>query len=59
MGIGKGRAALGEAINMGSLDHGMAAQIANPVILIVNGDHQDIGFLIRRREGEGQNESCQ
>ena len=53
MGIGNGGAALGQSLDIGGLNHGMTAQITNPIILIVNGDHQDIGFLVRSGEGEG------
>jgi hypothetical protein len=50
MCIRKRRPTLGQSINVRSLNHRMTSQISNPVILIVNGDHQDIGFLVRRRE---------
>ena len=54
MGIGKARAALGQPIDVGRLHHRMPAEVADPIVLIINRDHQDIGFLIFCREGEGQ-----
>ena len=59
MGIGKARTALGQPINVGCLHHRMPAEIADPIILIINGDHQDIGFLIFCRESEGQEGTAQ
>ena len=59
MGIGKARAALSQPIDVGRLHHRMPAEVADPIVLIINGDHQDIGFLIFCREGEGQEGTAQ
>ena len=59
MGIGKARAALGQPIDVGRLHHRMPAEVADPIILIINRDHQDIGFLIFCRQGEGQEGTAQ
>ena len=59
MGIGKARAALGQPIDVGRLHHRMPAEVADPIVLIINGDHQDIGFLTLCREGEGQESTAQ
>ena len=59
MGIGKARAALSQPIDVGRLHHRMPAEVADPIVLIINGDHQDIGFLIFCRQGEGQDQSNQ
>jgi len=41
--IGEQRAPSGEPVEMGRLRLGMAAQAAHPVVLVVDGDEQDIG----------------
>ena len=38
MGIGKARASLGQPIDVGRLHHRMPVEVADPIILIINGD---------------------
>ena len=49
MGIGKARAALGQPID-GVFHHRMPAEVADPIVLIINRDHQDIGLYLLQRE---------
>ena len=51
VGVQKRRPAGREAIKMGRLRHGVAAEVPDPVILVVDGDKEDVGFLHRRRGG--------
>ena len=46
----------GQPIDVRRLHHRMPAEVANPIILIVDGDHEDVGFFVCRvkREGQGQ-----
>jgi len=54
MRVGKQRAAGGQTINMGRLHLRMTFQAADPVVLIVDGDEQDIGLLRRQRRHGNQ-----
>ena len=54
MRIGKRRAALGQPIDVRRLHHRMPAEIHDPIILIIDRDHQNIGFLVGSGESEGQ-----
>ena len=47
MRIGKRRAALGQRIDMRRLHHRMSAHVADPIILIVDRDHENVRFFLR------------
>ena len=51
VGVQKRRPAGREAIKMGRLGHGVAAEVPDPVVLVVDGDEEDVGFFHRRRGG--------
>lgn len=44
MGVGKKGAAFGKGIDVRGLDHGVPAKAADPVVEVVNGDENDVGF---------------
>ena len=65
MGVGKGSPPRGEFIDMRRLDHGMTTKVADPIVLVVNGDKQDVGFGCvnsqrhRQQDGEKQERQTQ
>ncbi len=57
MGVEKAGAARGQPIQMRRLRQGVAAQVADPVVLVVDGDEQDVRSCGRGgREGLGEAE---
>lgn len=44
MRVGEERAALGEPVNVRRLHLRMPAEAADPVVLIINGEEEDIGL---------------
>lgn len=47
MRVGESRSRFGEGIDVRSLHIGMPSEIANPIVLIVDRDHKDVGLLRR------------
>ena len=47
MGIGEGGATGGQPVDVGGLGQRVASQVADPVILVVDGDEEDVGLLGR------------
>jgi len=45
MRVGEGGSAGGQLVDMRSLDHRVATKIADPVVLVVNGDEENVGLL--------------
>jgi hypothetical protein len=43
MGVQKGGATLGESVDMRGLRKGVPAKVADPIVLVVDGNEQDIG----------------
>ena len=54
MSIGEQRPPLGEAVNVRRLDLRMTAQATNPIILIIDGDKEDIRFLLPEQKRRPQ-----
>lgn len=62
VGVGEERAASGEAVDVRGLDLRMAAEAADPVVLVVDGEEEDVGARgggegsdgVREQEGEGE-----
>jgi hypothetical protein len=52
MGVSKERPARSESVDVWRFDLSMTAQASDPVVLIVNGDKQDIRFVIGQGSGE-------
>ena len=59
MRIGKGRASLGKPINMRGLYHRMAAEIADPVVLIIDRNKENVRLFIRCMTCNRQHQSHQ
>ena len=57
MGIGEGRSASGKAVYIRGLHHRMSPEVADPVVLIVDRDKEDVGpgflpgFRLLREDG--------
>ena len=47
MGIGEGGTASGQPVDVRGLDQWVASQVADPVILVIDGDEEDVGLLGR------------
>lgn len=47
VGIEEGGAALREAVEVGGVGQGMAAEVSDPVVLIVDGDEEHVGLGVR------------
>ena len=43
MGVGEGDAHFGKTVDVGSLGLGVAAEVANPVVEVIDGDEEDVG----------------
>ena len=57
MRIKKHRTAFCEAVDMGSFDLWVTIEAANPIVLIVDGNKQNVGFLrAERRRGQKEGE---
>ena len=54
MCIRKRRPTLGERVDERRLHHRMPAEITNPVILVIDGNKEDVGLFIRRVKCERQ-----
>ena len=46
MGIGEERSTGGELVDVGRLDHGVRIHAADPVVLVIDSDEEDV-WLIR------------
>ncbi len=51
MGVGKQRAPRGKPVEVGSLYLRVPAQTADPIIQVIDGDEEDIGFFLSISEG--------
>ena len=47
MSIGHKRSAIRKSIDVGSLHHGVRIHAANPVVLVIDSDEENIGFVGR------------
>ena len=51
MGIGEGGATGGQSVDIRGLGQWVTSKVADPVILVVDGDEEDVGLLCRMQLG--------
>lgn len=60
MRIEKGGAACSELVDVGRLGHGMPPKVADPVVLVIDGDEENVGPLSAksRYNEQARDEEC-
>lgn len=56
MGVGEEGAVLGDGVDVRGDGIGVAVHAADPVVLVIDGDEEDVGFFGEEGKGEGKGE---